>query len=111
MSAEVFVSYSSQDHAQVSKIIERLRKAGVSVWMDEGGIDAATLWSEAIVEAINESKILIMMVSKHSTDSANVVTVTQPNDRHPVILGPLNPYFHRFEPVHLSETGLPIERH
>ncbi len=73
MSAEVFVSYSSQDHAQVSKIIERLRKAGVSVWMDEGGIDAATLWSEAIVEAINESKILIMMVSKHSTDSANVV--------------------------------------
>ena len=45
------------------------------------------------------------------TDSANVVTVTQPNDRHPVILGPLNPYFHRFEAVHLSETGLPIERH
>ena len=73
MSAEVFVSYSSQDHAQVSKIIERLRKAGVSVWMDEGGIDAATLRSEAIVEAINESKVLIMMVSKHSTDSANVV--------------------------------------
>ena len=73
MSAEVFVSYSSQDHAQVSKIIQRLRKAGVSVWMDEGGIDAATLWSEAIVEAINDCKVLIMMVSKHSTDSANVV--------------------------------------
>ena len=73
MSAEVFVSYSSQDHAQVSKIIERLRKAGVSVWMDEGGIDAATLWSEAIVEAINDCKLLMMMVSRHSTDSANVV--------------------------------------
>ena len=73
MSSEVFVSYSSQDHAQVSKIIEQLRKAGVSVWMDEGGIDAATLWSEAIVEAINDCKILIMMVSRHSTDSANVV--------------------------------------
>ena len=73
MSAEVFVSYSSLDHAQVSKIIERLRKAGVSVWMDEGGIDAATLWSEAIVEAINDCKVLIMMVSSHSTDSANVV--------------------------------------
>ncbi|MFL2910493.1 MAG: TIR domain-containing protein [Limisphaerales bacterium] len=73
MSAEVFVSYSSQDHAQVSKIIERLRKAGVSVWMDEGGIDAASLWSEAIVEAINDCEVLIMMVSRHSTDSANVV--------------------------------------
>ena len=73
MSAEVFVSYSSQDHAQVSKIIERLREAGVSVWMDEGGIDAASLWSEAIVEAINDCEVLIMMVSRHSTDSANVV--------------------------------------
>ena len=41
--------------------------------MDEGGIDAATLWSEAIVEAINDCKVLIMMVSRHSTDSANVV--------------------------------------
>jgi len=73
MSAEVFISYSSQDHSEVSKIIERLRKAGVSVWMDEGGIDAASLWSEAIVEAINDCKVLIMMVSRHSTDSANVV--------------------------------------
>jgi len=73
MSAEVFVSYSSQDHAEVSKIVDRLRKADVSVWMDEGGIDAATLWSEAIVEAINDCKVLIMMVSRHSTDSANVV--------------------------------------
>ena len=72
MSTEVFVSYSSQDHTQVGKIIDRLRKAGVSVWMDEGGIDAATLWSEAIVEAINESRVLIMMVSKHSTDSAKL---------------------------------------
>ena len=43
MSAEVFVSYSSQDHAHVSKIIERLHKAGVSVWMDEGGIDAGVV--------------------------------------------------------------------
>ena len=59
MSAEVFVSYSSQDHAEVSKIVDRLRKADVSVWMDEGGIDAATLWSEAIVEAIHDCKVLI----------------------------------------------------
>ena len=73
MSAEVFVSYLSQDHSQVRKIIDRRRDAGISVWMDEGGIDAATLWSEAIVEAINECNVLIMMVSRHSTDSANVV--------------------------------------
>ena len=41
--------------------------------MREGGIDAATLWSESIVEAIAKCKVLIMMVSSHSTDSHNVV--------------------------------------
>jgi hypothetical protein len=45
------------------------------------------------------------------TNSADVVAVTQPHDRDPMISGSLNPNFHRFEPVHLSEAGLPVERH
>jgi Tol biopolymer transport system component len=73
MNADVFVSYSSQNRDEVVKIVGALRKAGVSVWMDEGGIEAAALWSESIVEAINECKVLVMMVSRHSTDSQNVV--------------------------------------
>jgi len=60
MTSEVFVSYSSQGHAKVNKIFERLRKTGVSVRMNEGGIDDAALWSEAI----NDCKALILMVSK-----------------------------------------------
>ena len=73
MSTEVFVSYSNQDYERVMPLVERLRNAGVSVWVDEGSIDAATLWSESIVEAISECRVLIMMVSSHSTDSHNVV--------------------------------------
>jgi Tol biopolymer transport system component len=73
MSTEVFVSYSSQDYERVMPLVERLRGGGVAVWVDEGGIDAATLWSESIVEAIAECHVLIMMVSSHSTDSHNVL--------------------------------------
>ena len=73
MSTEVFVSYSSQDYERVMPLVDRLRSAGVAVWVDEGNIDAATLWSESIVEAIAECRVLIMMVSSHSTDSHNVV--------------------------------------
>ena len=73
MSTEVFVSYSSQDYERVIPLVDRLRSAGVAVWVDEGNIDAATLWSESIVEAIAECRVLIMMVSSHSTDSHNVV--------------------------------------
>ena len=73
MSTEVFVSYSNQDYERAMPLVERLRSAGIAVWIDEGGIDAATLWSESIVEAIAECHVLIMMVSSHSTDSHNVV--------------------------------------
>jgi Tol biopolymer transport system component len=73
MSIEVFVSYSSQDYERVIPVVDRLREAGVALWVDEGSIDAATLWSESIVEAIAECHVLIMMVSSHSTDSHNVV--------------------------------------
>ena len=73
MNTEVFVSYSNQDYERVMPLVERLRGGGVAIWVDEGGIDAATLWSESIVEAIAECKVLIMMVSSHSTDSHNVV--------------------------------------
>ena len=73
MSTEVFVSYSSQDYERVMPLVDRLRSAGITSWVDEGNIDAATLWSESIVEAIAECQVLIMMVSTHSTDSHNVV--------------------------------------
>ena len=73
MSVEVFISYSSQDYDRVMPLVDRLRSAGAAVWVDEGNIDAATLWSESIVKAINECRVLIMMVSSHSTDSHNVV--------------------------------------
>ncbi len=73
MSTEVFVSYSSQDYERVMPLVDRLRSAGVAVWVDEGNIDAATLWSESIVSTIAECHVLIMMVSSHSTDSHNVV--------------------------------------
>ena len=97
MAAEVFISYSSQDFEEVHGIVERLRGVGVSVWMDEGGIEAATLWSEAIVEAINDCKVLIIMVSGHSTDSPNVVKeVMLASESGKVIL-----------PVYLEEAEIP----
>ena len=73
MKPDVFISYSSQDFSRVMPLVNRLRSTGISLWVDEGNIDAATLWSESIVDAIAECTVLIMMVSLHSTSSHNVV--------------------------------------
>ena len=53
MSAEVFVSYSSQDRDRVMPVVQHIRKSGISVWVDEGNIHAGDLWSEQIVQAIS----------------------------------------------------------
>ena len=73
MSAEVFVSYSSLDRDRVMPVVESLRGNGISVWVDEGNIHAADLWSEQIVQAIADCRVMVVMLSQNSTDSHNVV--------------------------------------
>ena len=53
MPDEVFISYARSDREKVMPVVDILRGTGVSVWVDEAKIDAATLCSEEIVDAIN----------------------------------------------------------
>jgi Tol biopolymer transport system component len=73
MGAEVFVSYSSLDRDRVIPVVDFLRSSGVSVWVDEGNIHAADLWSEQIVQAIAGCRVMVVMLSGNSTDSHNVI--------------------------------------
>ncbi|MDB4635212.1 TIR domain-containing protein [bacterium] len=73
MSSEVFISYSSQDRDRIIPVVQYLRNSGISVWVDEGNIHAADLWSEQIVQAIADCRVMVVMMSGNSTDSHNVV--------------------------------------
>ena len=73
MSAEVFISYASQNRDRILDLVERLRGAGVSVWIDQMGIEGAAMWSQQIVAAIRDCKVLILAISKNSASSENVV--------------------------------------
>jgi serine/threonine-protein kinase len=73
MSAEVFISYAANDRERVLGLVKRLRDAGVSVWIDQAGIDVATMWSQEIVSAIRGCKVMLLSISPHSTESENVV--------------------------------------
>lgn len=95
--AEVFVSYSREDAARVSDLVGKLRAAGVSLWIDQGGIDAASQWSEQIVNALEGSKAMLLMVSGSSVNSHNVAKeVVLVSERKGHIL-----------PVHLQPTVIP----
>ena len=73
MPEEVFISYGSADRERIQDLVSRLRQAGVTVWIDEAGIEGAAMWSEEIVSAINDCKVLILSISSNSTKSKNVV--------------------------------------
>ena len=73
MAAEVFISYASQNRDRILDLVERLRGAGVSVWIDQMGIEGAAMWSQQIVAAIRDCKVLILAISKNSATSENVV--------------------------------------
>ena len=62
MGAEVFISYSSLDRDRVMPVVESLRGNGISVWVDEGNIHAADLWSEQTVQAI--AAVVALLVAR-----------------------------------------------
>ncbi|MEJ2516152.1 MAG: TIR domain-containing protein [Gammaproteobacteria bacterium] len=95
--ADVFISYSREDKDKVSALVDKLRASGVAVWMDVGGIDAATMWSEEIVNALDSAKVLLLMVTPSAVSSHNVAKeVVLTSERKGHIL-----------PVHLEPTQIP----
>src|SRR5215813_12131455 len=94
---EVFISYSREDAARVLELAAKLREAGVTLWIDQGGIDAASPWSEQIVNALDSAKVLLLMVSESAVHSHNVTKeVALVSERKGHIL-----------PVHLQRTVIP----
>ena len=70
--ADIFISYSSKDRQQAEQLTELLASAGLSVWIDKQGIDAATSWSGEISKAIEDCKALVLLLSLTSIASENV---------------------------------------
>jgi adenylate cyclase len=96
-SAEVFVSYSRDDESRVFDLAAKLRAAGVSLWIDQGGLDGASRWSEQIVNALECAKVLLLMVTKSAVHSDNVAKeVVLVSERKGYIL-----------PVYLEPTLIP----
>ena len=95
--ADVFISYSREDKERVLELAARLRGAGVSVWIDQGGIDGATLWGEEIVNALDGAKVLLLALTSAAARSHNVAKeVVLVSERKGQIL-----------PVHLEPTTVP----
>ena len=69
MVAQVFLSYSHQDHEFVSRLAIHLEDRGADVWIDKMDIHAGTEWREEITRGIRGCKVFVLVVSPTSLRS------------------------------------------
>ncbi len=72
-SPDVFFSYSRKDQQRVLILAQLLQTNGIKVWIDQYGIDGAAVWAREITEAIQRAKVFVLIVSRSSIISENVL--------------------------------------
>lgn len=73
MAHDVFISYSSLDKAAADIVCSVLEQNGISCWMAPRNITPGVPFAEAIVKAIKEAKIFILVYSQNSNHSTQVI--------------------------------------
>src|SRR5277367_6647960 len=102
-SARVFISYASHDAALAQKVCAALEAASFHCWIAPRDVVPGTLYADGIVGAIDESRILVLILSKDAVASAHVGRELERavSKRHPIIAlrldtAPLNRAFEYF---------------
>ena len=72
MAHDVFLSYSAQDKSVADAVCARLEAEGVRCWVAPRDILPGTEWGEAIITAIEECPVMVLILSAHSNDSPQV---------------------------------------
>ena len=73
MSATAFLSYSRKNKDFALKLQKDLRENQVECWIDTRDISAGKIWDREIEEAIQSCDSLILILSKDSVESDNVL--------------------------------------
>jgi TolB-like protein/Flp pilus assembly protein TadD len=84
---DVFVSYASHDADVAQKACSALEAAGFRCWIAPRDVIPGTLYADGIVGAIDESRILVLILSKDAVASAHVGKELEraTSKRHPII--------------------------
>jgi hypothetical protein len=70
---QVFVSYSRKDSAFATSLAKDLAANGVNVWIDQVNIPGGVAWEKAIEKALVSAPSVLVILSKASVDSENVL--------------------------------------
>lgn len=70
---DAFFSYSTLDRAVALALCEGIEQAGIRCWIAPRNILPGRDWPEAIVEAINAARVVVLLFSSNANASAQVL--------------------------------------
>lgn len=87
MAHEVFISYSKKDAAVAEAVCSELEAKGIQCWMAPRNIVSGTKYSQAIINGITESQLMVVVYSSNANESDHVVAEIDRayNKRIPII--------------------------
>jgi hypothetical protein len=69
---EVFVSYSQPDYECAVELVARVEGEGINCWIAPRDIAPSSDWAAEIIDAISNSRVMILVFSASSNDSPQV---------------------------------------
>jgi hypothetical protein len=69
---DVFISYSSKDKIVADAVCARVESAGIRCWIAPRDIVAGTSYGEAIIEAIHDAKVMVLVFSSNANSSGHI---------------------------------------
>src|SRR6266704_3126335 len=69
---DVFVSYASQDATTANSVVEALERQGIRCWIAPRDVTPGSQYADEIVGAINDAKVLVLVLSRHAVASSHV---------------------------------------
>jgi hypothetical protein len=73
MAHDVFVSYSHKDKPVADAVVAGMENRGICCWFAPRDITPGSSWGEAIINAIEGSRIMVIILSGNSNRSSQVV--------------------------------------
>lgn len=72
MKPNLFLSYSRREVGFADDLTDRLEKEGYRVWLDYRNLRPGAPWAEQINRGVDESQVILLLVSKASVASQYV---------------------------------------
>ena len=84
---DVFISYASQDAAVANSVVEALEQHSITCWIAPRDVIAGEFYADAIVHAIDASRVLVLILSQHASASPHILREVERASakHHPVI--------------------------